>query len=96
MQRLDVGDVERVLVVLPLRPAIGEARAYAGLVERSEVALGIFAAADVVAPVVHRGHAGIDRLGRRQARALIHVVVLAFLSKIQVMVRPGLCSSNEY
>ena len=56
--------------------AVGEARAQAGFAQGPQVRLGEFGAADVVAPVVDEGDAGIDRLGRGQPGALVHVVGL--------------------
>ena len=65
VKRLDIGDLEHLVIVLALCPAVGETGTDASVLERLDIALRIFAAADVMAPVVHGGHARIDRLGCR-------------------------------
>ena len=50
------------------------AGADSGLRERANVGFGVRGAAHVMAPGVHVGHAGIDRLGRGEPRGLEHVV----------------------
>ncbi len=56
----------------PRRP-IAEAAANTGFLQCAQVFLGMPRGDDVVAPVVHGGDAGEQRLGRRQQRAVIHV-----------------------
>ena len=76
VQAFEIGETDARAVRHALRAAIGETRAQPGLLERAQIGLGIIEAADVVAPVVHEGDAGIDRLGGREPRALIHVARL--------------------
>ncbi len=57
-----------------LRPAAGMTRADADLGEPAHVGFRVRLAAHVVAPRVHERHAGIDRLGGGEPRALEDVV----------------------
>ena len=65
-----IGDVHVVALLWP----VGEARAEPGLLQRAQIGPRVVGAPDIVAPVVHEGDAGIDRLGGGEPRALVDVV----------------------
>src|SRR5262245_40676842 len=74
MQRLDVAQIKNVLVILALRPTIGETSTYSCILQRLNVTFRVLAASDVVAPVVHGRHPRMDGFRGGQACSLIHVI----------------------
>ncbi len=73
-EALDRPLVGRLGVGQTLRPTAGMAGANTDLGERADVRLGVGRAAHVVAPGMHEGHSGIDRLRGRKPRALKDVI----------------------
>ncbi len=73
MERFELGQVPGLRGRhSPVRP-IGPARAQARFLERANVRHGVVVAADIVALVVHRRGPRVDRLGRGQPSAVVHV-----------------------
>ena len=69
----EVGDAERLGERRRTRRAIREAAAQSGLLHRPQVLDRVLVGHDVVAPIVHRRDAGVQRFGSGEQRAVIHV-----------------------
>src|SRR5205807_2377498 len=80
---LEILEIDRLRAGLALRRAVGEAPAQAGLAQRAQVGVRVIRAADVVAPVVHEGDAGVDRLRAAETRTLVHVIGGVGLAEIE-------------
>jgi len=74
MQCLKVVQVADLGIRQTLGPSVRPAGAQASLPQGTYICLGVLAAADVVAITMDRGHAGMQRFRRGEARSVIHVV----------------------
>ncbi len=73
VQPFQTGEVDRLGRGQPSRVRERESAAQPGLGERPQIGIGMLGAADIVTPVMHEGDAAVERFGRGQARAVIHV-----------------------
>jgi len=78
-QPLQIGEHDALVVRHSLGRAVGEARAEPRFPQCTQILLEVGGRTDVVTPIVDEGDAAVDRFGRREPCALIHIGGLVFL-----------------